>query len=169
MKVYGRPLPEVDEDAETFEGNAQKARTLCAATDSDAGRRPGWRSPRPVAPGVRPRAMRGGRATLPTTPAAARARRREDRRARFRCVLALAVPDDAPGRMLRDARSLRPAARKARLRSALPSRWRYAELRRHSGGREEPHLHRAAHWRLPASKRADSGVIELPRRQARQE
>jgi len=98
MKEYGRPLPEVDEDAETFEGNAlKKARTLCAATGlwtlaDDSGLEVAALG---GAPGVRSARYAGeGKGDAANN---ARLLREldgvEDRRARFRCVLALAAPD----------------------------------------------------------------------------
>lgn len=95
---HGRPLPEVVEDADTFTGNAlKKARTLCAASGlwtlaDDSGLEvdaidgaPGVYSARYAGEGAGDAANN------------ARLLRElddvEDRRARFRCVLALAAPD----------------------------------------------------------------------------
>jgi len=95
---HGRPLPEVAEDAGTFVGNAlKKARTLCAASGlwtlaDDSGLEvdalvgaPGVYSARYAGDGAGDAANN------------ARLLREldgvEDRRARFRCVLALAAPD----------------------------------------------------------------------------
>lgn len=95
---HGRPLPEVVEDADTFAGNAlKKARTLCDASGlwtlaDDSGLEvdaldgaPGVYSARYAGEGAGDAANN------------ARLLREldgvEDRRARFRCVLALAAPD----------------------------------------------------------------------------
>ncbi len=95
---FGRPLPEVVEDADTFEGNARKkARTLCGASGlwtlaDDSGLEvealhgaPGVYSARYAGEGAGDAA--NNRRLLRELEGVA------DRRARFRCVLALAAPD----------------------------------------------------------------------------
>ena len=95
---YGAPLDEVVEDADTFAGNAlKKARALCAATglwtladDSGLevaalGGAPGVFSARYAGEGADDAA--NNRRLLGELAGVA------DRRARFRCVLALAAPD----------------------------------------------------------------------------
>ena len=94
----GRPLPEVVEDAGTFTGNAlKKARMLCAASElwtlaDDSGLEVDALD---GAPGVYS-ARYGGESAGDAANNARLLRELdgvEDRRARFRCVLALAAPD----------------------------------------------------------------------------